>query len=252
MFGRGLAAYAACFGIEVTINNMAALYFTDYFKLGLFWAGMTAGLLGMLNIFARALGGIFGDLFGGKMGAAGPCRLALLRASGGGAFLDVFLADESPGLGHSRVPAVRPVRRHVVGGNLFGGSVHQSQGPGNRFRNRGSGGNAGAVAAGFLFKSALDWPTALLIVGGCVALSSLLVLSIRFVPEVEMRLESEPATIVADGARELLAVLAWPARCPRWSPWISLGLTRPCPIPGQRYTLNRFAFPSQPLRKQQP
>ena len=65
----------------------------------------------------------------------------------------------------------------------------------------GAGGNAGAVAAGFLFKSALDWPSALLIIGGCVTLSSLLVLSIRFVPEIEKPLEAESGTRVAEGVR---------------------------------------------------
>jgi NNP family nitrate/nitrite transporter-like MFS transporter len=65
----------------------------------------------------------------------------------------------------------------------------------------GAGGNAGAVAAGFLFKSALDWPTALLIIGGCVTLSSLLVLTIRFVPEVEMQLDGGLGTAGEDGVR---------------------------------------------------
>ncbi len=65
----------------------------------------------------------------------------------------------------------------------------------------GAGGNAVAVAAGFLFKSALDWPSALLIIGGCVTLSSLLVLSIRFVPEIEKALEAESGTRVAEGVR---------------------------------------------------
>ena len=65
----------------------------------------------------------------------------------------------------------------------------------------GAGGNAVAVAAGFLFKSALDWPSALLIIGGCVTLRSLLVLSIRFVPEIEKALEAESGMSVADGDR---------------------------------------------------
>jgi len=54
-------AYGACFGIEITIDNIATLYFVDNFHLGLREAGIIAGLFGMMNIFARALGGIFGD-----------------------------------------------------------------------------------------------------------------------------------------------------------------------------------------------
>jgi MFS transporter, NNP family, nitrate/nitrite transporter len=44
----------------------------------------------------------------------------------------------------------------------------------------GAGGNAGAVAAGFLFKSSTEWwPTALLILGVAVTISSFVVLLIR-------------------------------------------------------------------------
>src|SRR5690606_3855196 len=45
--------YAACFGIELTITNIAALYFFDNFSLSLRNAGLIAGLFGLMNIFAR-------------------------------------------------------------------------------------------------------------------------------------------------------------------------------------------------------
>jgi NNP family nitrate/nitrite transporter-like MFS transporter len=44
----------------------------------------------------------------------------------------------------------------------------------------GAGGNAGAVAAGFLFKGGMAWPTALLILGGLVTVSSFLAFTVRF------------------------------------------------------------------------
>ena len=44
----------------------------------------------------------------------------------------------------------------------------------------GAGGNAGAVAAGFLFKGSLPWPTGLLILGAIVTASSVLALGVRF------------------------------------------------------------------------
>ena len=63
--------YAACFGIELTINNIAALYYRDYFGLGLKTAGLVAGLFGLMNIFARTTGGIIGDKFGYRGGLKG-------------------------------------------------------------------------------------------------------------------------------------------------------------------------------------
>jgi NNP family nitrate/nitrite transporter-like MFS transporter len=51
------AIYGACFGIELTINNVAALYFHDRFGLSVGTAGLIAGLFGLMNLFARSLGG---------------------------------------------------------------------------------------------------------------------------------------------------------------------------------------------------
>jgi NNP family nitrate/nitrite transporter-like MFS transporter len=68
--------YGACLGIELTINNIAALYFHDYFDLGLATAGLVASLFGLMNIFARTLGGIVGDRCGLKWGLKG--RVACL------------------------------------------------------------------------------------------------------------------------------------------------------------------------------
>ena len=63
--------YGACFVVELTINNIAALYYFDTFELDLKTAGLIAGLFGLMNLFARTLGGIFGDKFGIKFGLKG-------------------------------------------------------------------------------------------------------------------------------------------------------------------------------------
>jgi NNP family nitrate/nitrite transporter-like MFS transporter len=69
-------AYAACFGVEITVDNFAASYFHDDYKATLIFAGLLAGIFGWLNIFARALGGIVSDKVGRKFGFNG--RLELL------------------------------------------------------------------------------------------------------------------------------------------------------------------------------
>ncbi|MGO9115774.1 MAG: MFS transporter [Thermoguttaceae bacterium] len=179
-------AYGACFGIEVTINNTAALYFTDSFKLSLFWAGLAASLLGMMNLFARALGGLFGDRFGARWGLRGRVRWLFFVLFAEGLALMLFsrmhvliaaipvflvfgmLVDMSSGATYSVVPFVNKKALGAVSGIV------------------GAGGNAGAFAAGFLFKTSSGyWPTALLILGTAVTASSLLVLTVRFAPQAE-------------------------------------------------------------------
>ncbi|CAN0512653.1 unnamed protein product, partial [Ectocarpus sp. 12 AP-2014] len=51
--------YAACFGVELTVNNVAANYFSDEFDLSTSKAGLVASLFGLMNLFARSLGGIW-------------------------------------------------------------------------------------------------------------------------------------------------------------------------------------------------
>src|SRR6185369_807255 len=74
--------YGACFGIELTIDNIAALYFADYFDYfktldtvaALKLSGFLAGLFGMMNLFARAAGGIIADKFGARWGLSGRVK----------------------------------------------------------------------------------------------------------------------------------------------------------------------------------
>ena len=64
-------SYAVCFGMEITFDNVAALHFTDTFKLSQSSAGFWAGIFGFMNLFARALGGISADKTGKKFGMNG-------------------------------------------------------------------------------------------------------------------------------------------------------------------------------------
>ncbi|HEY7090137.1 MAG TPA: MFS transporter [Tepidisphaeraceae bacterium] len=177
--------YGACFGIELTLDNIAALYFTDYFGLGLEAAGIAAASFGMMNVFARALGGWLGDRCGRSWGLRGRVwwLFAIIFAEG----LSLML--------FARMPTVVLAIAVMVVFSLFvqmGCGATYAVVP---FVNKralgsvsgivGAGGNAGAVAAGFLFKSALSWPTVLLLLGGLVAASAFLTLLVRFAPESE-------------------------------------------------------------------
>ena len=160
--------YAACFGIEITIDNIAALYFVDNFQLDLKEAGLIAGLFGMMNIFARALGGMFGDKAGRKFGLKGrilalACFLALeglgiilfssmtsLTWAIAGMLSFALFLKMSNGATYAVVPFINSRAVGTVSGIV------------------GAGGNVGAVLAGMLFTSeTLSYRDSFFIIG-CV------------------------------------------------------------------------------------
>jgi len=191
--------YAACFGVELTINNIAALYYMDYFDLGLKTAGLVAGLFGLMNIFARTTGGLIGDRFGQKGGLKGRVRwlfialfieslalilfsrMAVLPVAIGTMIIFSLFVQMSEGATYSVVPFINKKALGSVAGIV------------------GAGGNMGAVAAGFLFRSeALEWPQALLILGGGVMICSFFTLLVTFSPEAEAVAAEEHRRAMAD------------------------------------------------------
>lgn len=199
--------YGACFGIELTIDNIAALYFTDYFHMGLTAAGVTAALFGLMNVFARALGGIIGDCMGWRGGLRGRVRWLFAVIFSEGVLLMLF----------SRMTALTPAIPALVAFSLFvqmGCGATYAVVP---FVNKralgsvsgivGAGGSAGAVAAGFLFRGTMPWPAALLLLGGMVAGSSFLALGVRFSALDEQMAQRETDRQLREHAdREAMAV----------------------------------------------
>ncbi|MBI4905855.1 MAG: MFS transporter [Acidobacteria bacterium] len=183
--------YGACFGMELTIDNIAALYFTDYFHLGLAEAGFVAGSFGMMNIFARALGGIVSDKFHQKSGLRGRALLlgGTILAEGlalmlfsqvrvlpiaiGAMMLTGLFIKMSNGASYALVPFVNKRALGAVAGIV------------------GAGGNVGAVMASFLFKGAMPWTQALLVLGCVISIISLFAFVVRFSPEEERAAQLE-------------------------------------------------------------
>ena len=193
--------YGACFGIELTINNVAALYFHDRFAIGIGLAGVIAGLFGLMNIFARTMGGFFGDRAGIRFGLRGRVLflggvlllegLALMFFSRMDALLLAIpamlvfsvLVQMSEGATFSVVPFINRKALGTVAGIV------------------GAGGNAGAVAAGFLFRmESLAYQDAFLYMGFAVVAASSLVLFVRFTPRVEALERRRLREVLAGGA----------------------------------------------------
>jgi NNP family nitrate/nitrite transporter-like MFS transporter len=195
--------YAACFGVELTINNVAAIYFHDYFTLDVKTAGLIAGLFGLMNLFARTLGGILSDRAAHRWGLNGRVRLLML----------VLLAEGLTLMLFSQMPLLAAAIATMI---LFSLCVQMAEGatfglvP---FINRkavgpvagivGAGGNAGAVAAGFLFRTEnLSIPGALFILGAVVTAVSTLALLVRFsvTDQAEERAAFDAAVRARDAA----------------------------------------------------
>ena len=173
--------YGACFGVELTINNIAALYYFDNFELSLGAAGLIAGLFGLMNLFARALGGFFSDRFARLGGLKGRVRWLFLTLLCEGVALILFSQMQVLGIA-------------IITMVLFSLCVQMAEGATYGvvpFINRralgavagivGAGGNVGAVAAGFLFRSeSLSYQQGLFFLGIAVTLIAFAALSVRF------------------------------------------------------------------------
>ena len=178
--------YGACFGIELTVNNVAALYFFDYFEVDMVTAGMIAACFGLMNIFARTLGGIFADNCASLWGLKGRSYWLFIVLLGEGLALMLFsqmnvlflaiptliifslFTQMSEGATYSVVPFINKKALGAVSGIV------------------GAGGNAGAVAAGFLFKGAMDWNEVFFVIGIVVVIASFFTFFLRFSPEQEL------------------------------------------------------------------
>jgi NNP family nitrate/nitrite transporter-like MFS transporter len=179
--------YGACFGMELTIDNIAVLYFLDYFAYfkqlepadALRTAGLIAGMFGGMNLFARAVGGVIADRCGNRWGFDGRVKWLFVALFGEGLGLMMFSQATTLTLA---IPLMITFAMFVKMSNGATYAVvpfinRRALGPVSGLV--GAGGNAGAVALGFLFKSeAIDWHTALFVAGAAVTCISFAALSI--------------------------------------------------------------------------
>jgi NNP family nitrate/nitrite transporter-like MFS transporter len=174
-------AYAMCFGMELTFDNVASLHFVDTFHLTQSSAGFWAGVFGFMNIFARALGGMASDKVGKKFGMRGKglllagvlllegCGLILFAQSGSlmvaimSMLTFALFLKMSNGATYGIVPFVNSKNVGLVSGIV------------------GAGGNLGGMLFGFLFKSSsITYVQAFTYIGYTVILVSVIILITRF------------------------------------------------------------------------
>jgi NNP family nitrate/nitrite transporter-like MFS transporter len=189
--------YGACFGVELTIDNIAALYFTDRFGLGVAAAGCAAGAFGMMNIVCRALGGVISDRcnrvwgFQGRVGwlfvtllSEGICLMlfsqaGILPLAIGLMLVTGLFVKMSNGATYAIVPFINRPALGMVAGIV------------------GAGGNIGAVLAGLLFGEPEFWPTALLFIGVFVCAAACGALSLQWRPATALAAATPAVEVTA-------------------------------------------------------
>ena len=173
--------YGVCFGMEITFDGIASLHFVDTFKLSQSLAGFWAGVFGLMNIFARALGGIAADKVGNRFGMKGKgyllaamlllegIGLIFFAGAGGLTFAIISMLSfalflkMANGITYAIVPFV-----NERNGGLVAGVV-------------GAGGNLGGMLFGFLFKSKnISYSDAFTYIGITVTIVSVIVFATRF------------------------------------------------------------------------
>lgn len=175
------AIYGACFGLELFVNGRAATYYQTKFELNETTAGLIAALFGLMNLFARSMGGYLGDRFSKTGGLSGRVKWLVMVLFAEGFALMLFSRMDMLGLAiitmiifslfvqmaegatYSVVPFINKKSLGAVAGIV------------------GAGGNVGAVMyAQFLLRSGATLENSFLYFGIAVVAISLLGLGIKF------------------------------------------------------------------------
>jgi len=164
--------YGCCFGVELTMNNAAATYFTEEFDQDTETAAAIASIFGWMNLFARGLGGFTSDKFNAKMGMRGRliwqtvCLLiegamvlifANTKNLAGSIVVLVFFSSfvqAAEGSTYGIVPYVNPPATGSIAGIV------------------GAGGNTGAVCFGLGFRQLSTAKKAITVMGWSVVASA--------------------------------------------------------------------------------
>jgi NNP family nitrate/nitrite transporter-like MFS transporter len=164
---------------------------------------LIAGLFGLMNVFARTLGGTLGDRFGEKWGLSGRVKWLFVVLFCEGLALMVFSRMNVLVFAIPSLIAFSLCVQMASGATFSVVPFINSRALGSVAGMVGAGGNAGAVAAGFLFKAeAISWPTAFFILGAMVTCCSFLsfAVTVKDSPETDSTLEDRRQSLELAGA----------------------------------------------------
>ncbi|EGZ17035.1 hypothetical protein PHYSODRAFT_314563 [Phytophthora sojae] len=185
-----IAHYAACFGTELQLNNMGALYFYKGFTkkgctdsmfcslLSKTSAATVASSFGLMNLFARAVGGLTSDAVNRRLGMRGRqyVQFALLCVLG--AFVMALSRSHSLGLCIAFYVLVA-IAAQATGGSTYGIVPYLNEHHTGTVNGLvGAGGNMGGALFGVIFRVTGSYSTGLfymsIFIFSCALLTPLL------------------------------------------------------------------------------
>ncbi len=183
--------YAMSFGMEITFDNVAALHFVDNFGVDQKMAGLLAGLFGFMNIFARALGGIWADKVGKKSGLSGKGKLLAFLVALEGIGLIFFASSNTLPMAIASMLLFALFLKMANGANYALTPFINTKNVGLVAGIVGAGGNIGGMMMGFLFKAEnLTYADAFKYVGYAAIIAAVLSLITKFVKEDKVKKET--------------------------------------------------------------
>ncbi|WP_111708764.1 MFS transporter [Lutibacter citreus] len=222
--------YAACFGIELTVYGTMDDYLQNTFQLKRATAGNIVMSFALMNIFARTLGGFFGDRFGKKFGLRGRVLFLAVILAAEGIMLATFSSISILSVAIMFLVAFSLTVQMAEGATFSVVPFINKKAIGSISGIVGAGGNVGAFLAAMLLKSKSAFAekiaisenqgmaqevidaaqsaasssavsSGFFIIGGVIILTSIVTLAIKFSTEEETE-ESEfsvaPQLIIAD------------------------------------------------------
>lgn len=145
--------YAACFGMELTVYGTMDDYLQNTFGLERITAGNIVLSFALMNIFARTLGGFFGDRFGKLKGLRGRVLFLTFILMAEGIMLSVFSMSTSLVVGIIFLVAFSLTVQMAEGATFSVVPFINKKAIGSISGIVGAGGNVGAFLAALLLKS---------------------------------------------------------------------------------------------------
>ncbi len=145
--------YAACFGIELTVYGTMDDYLQNRFLLDRTTSGNLVLSFALMNIFARTLGGYFGDVFGNLRGLRGRVIFLAIILAAEGIMLSIFSVTTSLVMGMVFLIAFSLTVQMAEGATFAVVPFINKKAIGSISGIVGAGGNVGAFLAALFLKS---------------------------------------------------------------------------------------------------